>query len=135
MISFRVRFALPCWCSHTKGDFLFIQSSLLAAKQYPKLIMAKEQETKNPNRHSQWLPQAAFSTLCLVSIINPIEGDLKDQSKEVKWSVSALSISLVFQLRHLRELLAAQRQVPRYSRGWSNGKRNNSVKFNEKPLR
>jgi hypothetical protein len=96
MISFRVRFALPCWCSHTKGDFLFIQSSLLAAKQYPKLIMAKEQETKNPNRHSQWLPQAAFSTLCLVSIINPIEGDLKDQSKELKWSVSALSISLVF---------------------------------------
>jgi hypothetical protein len=58
--------------------------------------MAKEQETRNPNRHSQWLPQAAFSTLCLVSIINAMVGDLKDQTKELKWSVSALSISLGF---------------------------------------
>jgi hypothetical protein len=60
--------------------------------------MAKEQEpeTRNPNRHSQWLPQAAFSTLCLVSIINSMVGDLKDQTKELKWSVSAFSISLGF---------------------------------------
>jgi hypothetical protein len=58
--------------------------------------MAKEQETSNPNRHSQWFSQAAFSTLCLVSIINAMIGNLKDQKKELKWSVSALSISLVF---------------------------------------
>jgi hypothetical protein len=59
-------------------------------------IMTKEQETRNPNRHSQWLPQAAFSTLCLVSIVNPLVGDLKDQTKELKWSFSALIISLGF---------------------------------------
>ena len=46
-------------------------------------------------RHSQWFAVAAFSTIALVAMTYDL-GKIKNQGMRVKWSVSAISLVLVF---------------------------------------
>jgi len=52
----------------------------------------------SPDRNAHWMMVAAFSTIALVSITSSFVDDekLKDQEKETKWAVSAISVALVF---------------------------------------
>jgi apolipoprotein N-acyltransferase len=52
--------------------------------------------SKQTGRHVHWWMIAVFSTVALVALVTEYEGDLKDQGREVKWSVSAISIVLSF---------------------------------------
>jgi len=49
------------------------------------------------NRYAKWFMVAAFSTIALVSLTGTYDDEkIGDQPKEVKWAVSAISISLTF---------------------------------------
>lgn len=50
------------------------------------------------DRNTHWFSVAAFSTIALVSIIDefPSGENIKDQEKETKWAVSAVSVALIF---------------------------------------
>ena len=52
--------------------------------------------TDNQGRRGQWFSLAAFTTIALASFVNDMSGDLTDQRKEMKWSFSALVMSLAF---------------------------------------
>ena len=47
-------------------------------------------------RQSHWFSVAAFSTIALVAITSTFDVDISDQTKQIKWAVSAVSISLTF---------------------------------------
>jgi hypothetical protein len=47
-------------------------------------------------RHASWLMTAACSTIALVAMIKEYDGKLKDQDRDLKWVVSALSIVITF---------------------------------------
>jgi Mg2+/citrate symporter len=49
----------------------------------------------NKMRLGQWFAVAAFSTIALVAMTSNFD-KIKDQKKEVKWAVSAVSIALTF---------------------------------------
>jgi hypothetical protein len=48
------------------------------------------------SRQPHWFAVAAFSIIALVSMTSNFTGDISNQTKEVKWSVSAVSIALTF---------------------------------------
>jgi hypothetical protein len=47
-------------------------------------------------RRSQWFAVAAFSIIALVSMTSNFDDDIQDETKEVKWAVSGVSIALTF---------------------------------------
>lgn len=50
----------------------------------------------NSQRHSQWFAVTAFSIIALVAMTTNFEGNITDESKEVKWAASTVTIALTF---------------------------------------
>ena len=50
--------------------------------------------SEESNRFSSWFATTAFSVIALVAMTIDWEGDVGDQMKEVKWSFSAILVSL-----------------------------------------
>ena len=46
------------------------------------------------SRFSRWFAVVAFSSVALTALITDLPGNLSDEGKTVKWSASAISISL-----------------------------------------
>lgn len=42
----------------------------------------------------QWFAAAAFSTIALVALTSNLEGQLRDETSEVRWAVAAVSITV-----------------------------------------
>jgi hypothetical protein len=47
-------------------------------------------------RQTQWFGVAAFTIIALVAMTNNFNDNISDETKEVKWAVSAVSIALTF---------------------------------------
>ena len=46
------------------------------------------------NRRNEWFAVSAFSTIALVAITSDMQGNLGDQTDELKWSAISLLIAL-----------------------------------------
>ena len=55
-----------------------------------------KRDVLNNKRHSQWFAVAAFSIIALVAMTSNFDDKITDESKEVKWAASGVTIALSF---------------------------------------